>query len=145
MSQRFYRINVSSTSLVSGTTLDGLYPVSLYNNLDDMDYQVAVESFVVSSTAPSGPFLVELPLVVGRDSFGTVNGGASSAIACFRGATNIVAVTANSYGARLNSTTAFTGQQLRVRLSNPDGTLASVFAGNPVFYMCLIMYPVLKK
>lgn len=145
MSLRFYRVNISSTSLLSGTTLDGLYPASIPDTLDtSKEWQVGIESFVVSSAAPTAPFIVELPFVVGRDSYGTVAGGASTAIACFRAATNIQDMLANSLQSRLNSSTAFTSQQLRVRLSNLDGTLASGLDLNPVWYMTLIVFPVPK-
>ena len=143
---RFNRVNIFSGSLVSGTVIDGLYPVELPDQLDTSDgceFQCAIESFVISNTAPTAPFMVELPGIAGKDQYSTFDGGASCVLATYRGATNISSIHEGIYGSKVDNTAAFR-TMFTIRLCNLDGTPATSFPMAPVWNMCLIVFPILK-
>jgi hypothetical protein len=143
-----YRLFLKSSDVISGTALDGVFPVNFSSENLDLGnyYQIIAESFnLVRGTVPSNNEATEFVYVVCPDDLPQRNSSSTATTLCVvnhvsgRSFSRDVDKTTTP-GYQLYDSTVMLGNRIRIRLCNADGTTHTGLGSGVAWTMCLLIY-----
>ena len=142
----FYRIDISSIDTVSITpnAYDNDYFIDL-PLLDDVEYQFAVESFVLNYSTPSA-FSMELVPLYEKNSYTTTSKSTSSRVFQSANPSYYVPVETTTVWHYVPNNDYFRSKRFNIRFrSTATGTImTSGFGVSPAWSATLVVYPINK-